>query len=83
MKAIDRLLKLDGEKLEIFKILDGSVTAIQYADCNVEDGSCIVGTFGRGATVDEAAEDYCNKISGKTLVFRFYKTTQKEVTVLF
>ena len=83
MKAIDRLLRLESEELVIRKILDGKVVSVQYRECNVKDGAGLLGEYGRGLTVDDAAENYCDRISGKTLVFRWNETTRKEVTVLF
>jgi hypothetical protein len=43
------------------------------------DNGMVYAAHGRGNTLDEATEDFCNQISGKTLVFSPYELNRHEV----
>ena len=79
MSAIERLLNLESHSLEVFKT--GGKIAVMYLGGEIIDGIVRIGEFGKGTTVEEACEDYLNKISGKTLVFGFGEN-RKEIKVL-
>jgi len=80
MSAVDRLLSLSFHDLAVSKDVKGNI-CVEYQNCEVKDGYFLKGDPGRGATFEEACEDYMNKIAGKTLVFDAYGN-RKEVTVL-
>ena len=79
MSAIERLLNLESHSLEVFKV--GGEIAVMYMGGEITDGIVRIGAFGKGTTVEEACEDYLNKISGKTLVFGFGEN-REEIKVL-
>ena len=79
MSAIERLLNIASHSLEVFKT--GEEIAVMYLGGEIRDGIVRIGEFGIGTTVEEACEDYLNKISGKTLVFGFGEN-RKEIKVL-
>ena len=80
MNAVDRLLSLQPHNLVVFKDVKGNI-CVEYQNCEIKDGYFLLGIPGRGATFEEACEDYMNTIAGKTLVFNSYGN-RKEVTVL-
>lgn len=82
MKASDKLLKLEGHHLTVFKSADEGQVAVCYEDAWVKDGLFLRGEFGHGVNFEEACEDYLNIISGKTLVFDVFDGKREEVRVL-
>ncbi len=76
---IDKLLNID-ETLRVFKDLNGK-TCVCYERGYIKDDIFLIGAVGRGENFDEAVIDYCNKISGKTLIFDV-NGERKEVIVL-
>lgn len=80
MNKIDQLLNI-GEHVEFWKVSSGEI-ACSLQNCEVKDGDFLVGTFGRGKTVEEAVENYCNLIAGKRLVFHACSKNRYEVIVL-
>ena len=76
-----KLLNLKGERLEVWKVDDGTI-CVKYINCEVKDGPMLKGVFGMGTTFEEACDNYYKQISGKTLVFKYGESAQKEVTVL-
>ena len=79
MKASEKLLKLDGHRLEVFKNQLG--ICVFYQNGDVLDYPCRKGEFGIGNSFEDACEDYFNKISGKKLVFGYGKN-REEIIVL-
>ena len=82
MSNLNRLLNLEGHRLEVWKTTLGSI-AVAYANCEIKDGSFLVGIFGTGYTFYEAVDDYFNNINGKTLVFNACSSNRKEIQVLW
>lgn len=80
-KIIGKLLKLEGRSIEVFHSSNGMI-GLSYMGAEIKDGSFLVGVYGRGTTVEEAAENYYNKISGKKLVFNAGTEQREEVIVL-
>ena len=77
---IDKLLKLQGKSIEVFNCA-GDI-GLMYKHSEVSDPPFLVGAYGRGKTTEEAAEDYYNKISGRTLVFNSGTKQEERVIVL-
>jgi hypothetical protein len=81
-KASDKLLMLSGRQLVVSKDWEGNV-CVHYDYCDVPY-SCGYSTLcGRGRTFEEACEEYCDNISGKTIVFNLGCSDEKRVQVLF
>lgn len=59
---------LPNEYVTLSKNMSGQYVC-QYDFCDVKDGPVLIGTFGKGNTIEKAAEDYIQQITGKTLVF--------------
>lgn len=76
---IDKLLRID-EPLRVFKDVNGKI-CVCYENGYVKDGNFLIGQVGRGENFSEAVMDYCNKISGKTLIFDI-SGKRKEVIAL-
>lgn len=64
MKAIDILLSLQNRELQISKAFDGAIH-VSYYCADVKDGFFLVSAYGVGGSIDDACEDYLNKIRGK------------------
>lgn len=78
-----RLLKL-GKRLQVWRSLNGEGSVcVNYENCMVKDGIFLVGEYGKGDCFYTACNDYCDKISGKTLVFDDMSDSREEVRVLF
>lgn len=77
-----KLLKLEGHDLIVWRIVNDGPICVAYKDCMLEDVGGFLGMFGEGCTFEEAAEDYLQKISGKTLVFEANTPLEKRVKVL-
>ena len=67
IKASERLLSLN-KRLVVSRDVNNRV-CVYYENCYVSDGIALIGTFGRGATFEDACENYLSSISGKTIVF--------------
>ena len=53
-----------------------------FKSCDVKDGCLLVGSFGNGATPEEAIANYAPKIALRTLVYKaFSKNERKEMKV--
>lgn len=66
--SLNKLLDLGLEDIKIWKMFDGLI-ALMYDNSFVEIEGWYVGEFGKGKTIEEAADDYVKKINGKLLVF--------------
>lgn len=80
MTSIDRLAKTNID-LEVFRIINDR-TAVCFKDTYVKDGCLLVGEFGRGDTVEEAAADYIEKLQGKTIVVNPSSKNRREILFL-
>lgn len=49
--------------------------------CDIKDGSLLRAAVGYGDSLDVAANDYYNKIKGKTLVCAAYSAGRREITI--
>lgn len=77
---IDKLLRID-EKLSVFKDINGK-TCVCYERGFIKDDTFLIGAVGRGKNFDEAVMDYCNKISGKTLIFDVNGERKKVIVLI-
>ena len=77
---IKKLLRLEYKNLIVSSCIDGKIH-IRYEACCIKDGIMGRYAYGSGDTVEEAAQDYYNQISGKTLLFDAL-SNPKEVIVL-
>ena len=82
----DLMDALPGKFIEIGKDVNDKYT-VQYTNGlgeagMVKDDPFCLGVCGRGKDIFEAAEDYMQKISGKTLVLGS-GTQREEITVMF
>lgn len=77
---VDKLLET-GKDLAIGKDLEGNTTVcFEYG--YIKDGDFLIGSFGRGKTLEEAIADYCRQISGKTLVFDYPDGKRETIKIL-
>lgn len=81
MSALTRLLNLEFHRLEVFAMMDGNRIGVRYVGAEIKDGSFLKGVCGCGSSVEEACQDYLDRISGKTLVFDT-SSGRETVTVL-
>lgn len=75
---INRLAKIHD--LRVSTILDGSIIAVEFENGYIKDGCVLIGAYGRGKTIDEAAENYYQQIAGKEIVID--KTPRKTFYVV-
>lgn len=80
-KSSEILLLLELADLNVRADMKGNVL-VSYAGCEIKDGVCLVSSYGRGLTFEEACDDYLSQIRGKTLVFNAGTKNRKEVVVL-
>lgn len=81
MKSSDILLSLEFEHLKVSKDCSGRIM-VEYANSEIKEGYFLRGDPGRGATFEEACDDYLSKIRGKTIVFNAYSDSRREVRVI-
>lgn len=81
MKECERLLSLEGKRIEVWKASNGDV-AVSYQGAEIKSNGFLISEFGIGSTFEDACKDYLSKISGKTLVFKAYSESREEVAVL-
>lgn len=79
--TFNKLLSLNNHCLEIFKDVDDNI-CVGYKDSWIDDVYFLKGIVGRGKTLAEAANNYCELISGQTIVF-INGNNREEVKVLF
>ena len=79
MKASERLLRTENY-LVVFKMINGKI-GVHFENCEVKDECFLISEFGRGATFEEACENYLERIQGKTLVFNAFGS-RKEVVLI-
>lgn len=80
MTSIDRLARV-GIDLRISEIINGKI-AVHFESTYVKDDCFLVGEFGRGDTVEEAASDYIRRLEGKTIVVEPSSKNKREILFL-
>lgn len=50
-----------------------------FDNCEVKEGSCLVGIFGNGATEKQAIANYAKEISNKRLVINAFRGERREI----
>lgn len=66
--SLNKLLDLGLEDIRIWKLYNGTI-GLAYNNSYVTSGDWLTGAFGCGNTIEEAADDYVNKINNKVVVF--------------
>jgi hypothetical protein len=79
VKASERLLNLEGHRLEVFRNPAG--VCVKFQDSGIRTTGCL-GVYGTGPDFESACENYLEQISGKTLIFAYATDRQREVQVL-
>ena len=70
MTLLEQLVNSTGESVILSKDINNKfVVCLDKWAVYTNPGA--LGECGRGNTIEEATEDYINKISGKTLVYRY------------
>lgn len=54
---------------------------VSFKDGEVMQGSCLLGKYGDGNTIDEALKDYANQISCTRMVFGAYTNNRKDISI--
>lgn len=80
MTAIDRLAKT-GIDLRISKNIYGKIT-VSFKNAYLKDACLLIGNYGRGDTVEEAALDYINALQGKTVVVNPTSKDRREIVLV-
>ncbi len=78
MKASDKLLNLRFRSLKVFRIMNGNI-AVKLQGAWVEEGAVLRAEVGRGASFEEACDEYLKCIEGKKLVFDPHTKNRKEI----
>ena len=82
MTFLEQLVTNSGEPVVINK--DSNNNFIVWMDkCSVYDNPGALGVAGRGKTVEQAAKDYIQRISGKTLVFNYATESERFAKFIF
>lgn len=68
-------------ELEVGVDVNDNIT-VSFRNGYVSDAQFLIGTCGRGKTVEEAAEDYHKKISGRMIVIDGSKGYRKEFYII-
>ena len=53
----------------------------RFENSEVMQGSCLIGKYGNGNTIDEALKDYCKEVSNSLVAFNAF--SQKRIEVRF
>lgn len=80
MKSSELLLRLDGERLEVFYNVHG--TCVRYKGAEIKEGTFLTSVYGVGNDFESACDDYIRQIRGKRLVFDAYSNKRREIMVL-
>lgn len=67
MTALETLVNT-GFDLRIYKNNSIDIIQIDFPEWYVDDEGVLIGKWGGGKTIEEAARDYLNKIKNQTLV---------------
>lgn len=82
MTLLEQLVTNSGKALVINKDIDDNF--VVYMDkCSIYNNPGALGAAGRGKTVEQAAKDYIQKISGKTLVFNYGTESERFAKFIF
>lgn len=82
MTLLEQLVTNSGETIVIHK--DTYDNFVVYMDkCSVYNNPGALGVAGRGKTIEQAAKDYLQKISGKTLVFNYATESERFAKFIF
>lgn len=54
---------------------------VSLKGCEIKEGGMLIGEYGVGNSVEEAASDYIKKVSGKTLVCDAWKESRREFNI--
>lgn len=82
MTFLEQLVTNSGETVVINKdINDNFVVCMDK--CAVYNNPGALGVCGRGKTVEQAAKDYIQQISGKTLVFNYDTESERFAKLIF
>ena len=82
MTFLEQLVNNSGETIVIGKdINDNFVVCMDK--CAVYSNPGALGECGRGRTIEQAAKDYVQKISGKTLVFNYDTDSERFAKFIF
>lgn len=82
MTFLEQLVTNSGEPVVISKDLDNNFI-VWMNKCDVYTNPGALGVCGRGKTVEQAAKDYIQKISGKTLVFNYDTEDERFAKFIF
>lgn len=82
MTLLEQLVTNSGETVVITK--DNNDDFVVWMDkCDVYNNPGALGIYGIGKTVERAAKDYIQKISGKTLVFNYATESERFAKFIF
>ena len=82
MTFLEQLVTNSGEPVVITK--DSSDNFVVWMDkCSIYNNPGALGVCGRGKTVEQAAKDYIQQISGKTLVFNYDTESERWAKFIF
>ena len=82
MTFLEQLVTNSGEPVVITK--DSNDNFVVWMDkCSIYDNPGALGVGGRGKTVEQAAKDYIQRISGKTLVFNYGTDSERFAKFMF
>lgn len=82
MTFLEQLVTNSGETVVINKdTYDNFVVCMDK--CSIYNNPGALGVAGRGKTVEQAAKDYIQRISGKTLVFNYGTESERFAKLIF
>lgn len=82
MTLLEQLATNSGETLVISKDIDDNFVVL-IDKCAVYNNPGALGVCGRGKTIKQAAKDYIQQISGKTLVFNYATENERFAKFIF
>lgn len=82
MTLLEQLVNNSGETIVINKDVDDNFV-VCIDKCAVYTNPGALGVCGRGKTVEQAAKDYIQQISGKPLVFNYDTESERFAKFIF
>lgn len=82
MTFLEQLVTNSGEPIVISKDINDNFV-VHMNKCDVYNNPGALGVCGRGKTVEQAAKDYIQQISGKTLVFNYDTEDERFAKFIF
>ena len=82
MTFLEQLVTNSGEPVVISKDINDNFV-VRMDKCDVYNNPGALGVCGRGKTVEQAAKDYIQQISGKTLVFNYDTEDERFAKLIF